>query len=157
MKGWKLIFIPVLLVILALGVAFAINWWEDTHTYPGKRASTEVEMRGIADWAVAEQGVEVLGEYTFVTAPEIDKKQIKKVYTYHLSDGSVFGHFVYREKQQDQNRAPFVYAQTLVESEAAHLGKACYFETSGFFVIAEDPMPFRGYYSGVQMNHYYRG
>ncbi len=157
MKSWKLIAIPILLVILAVGIAFAINWWEDTHNYPGKRASLEVEMQGVADWAKAEQGLDLLGEYTFVTTPKIDKEQIKKVYTYHLSDGSVFGHFVYREKQQEQNEAPFVYAQTLVETEAAHLGKACYFKTSGFFVIAEDPMPLRGYYSNVQENHYYRG
>ena len=73
MKGWKLIVIPILLVILAVGIAFAINWWEDTHNYPGKRAPLEVEMQGVADWAKAEQGLDLLGEYTFVTVSEIDK------------------------------------------------------------------------------------
>ena len=53
MKSWKLIVIPILLVILAVGVAFAINainwWWDDMHNYPGKRAPLEVEMHGVAD------------------------------------------------------------------------------------------------------------
>ena len=166
MKRWKLIVIPSLLVILAVGIAFAINWWEDTHNYPGKRASLEVEMQGVADWAKAEQGLDLLGEYTFVTTPEIDKEQIKKVYTYHLSDGSVFGKFVYREEQQVQPEyyhyilvgAGVDYAKAVVEAEAAHLGKDYYFDTYyGFFAIGDDPVTFMGYYNSCTEGCYYRG
>ena len=156
MKGWKLIAIPILLVILAVGIAFAINWWEDTHNYPGKRASLEVEMQGVADWAKAEQGLDLLGEYTFVTTPEIDKEQIKKVYTYHLSDGSVFGHFIYQKKQQEQHGTCSGYAKDLVEAEAAHLGKDYYFSTFGFFAISDDPETLMGYHVRCSEGWYYR-
>ena len=93
MKSWKLIAIPILLVILAVGAALAINVWSSGRVAPGT-APLEVRLQGVADWAKGEQGLDLLGEYTFVTTPEIDKEQIKKVYTYHLSDGSVFGKFV---------------------------------------------------------------
>lgn len=157
MKGWKLVVIPMLLVILAVGVAFAINWWEDMHSYPGKRASLEVEMQGVADWAKAQQGLDLLGEYTFVTTPEIDKKQIKKVYTYHMSDGSVFGQFVYQKKQQEQHGTCSGYAKDLVEAEAIHLGKEYYFDTGGFFAIGDDPVTFMGYFNSCTEGCYYRG
>ena len=165
MKSWKLIVIPILLVILAVGVAFAINWWEDTHNYPGKRASLEVEMQGVADWAKAEQGLDLLGEYTFVTTPEIDKEQIKELYAYQLSDGSVFGKFVYREEQERQKvdshyvlcGAGVDYAKSLVEIEAQYLGKELDFSSSGFFVISDDPTLLSSYYSRCLEGNYYRG
>ena len=160
MKSWKLIVIPILLVILAVGVAFAINainwWWDDTHNYPGKRASLEVEMQGVADWAKAEQDLDLLGEYAFVTTPKIDKEQIKKVYTYHLSDGSVFGHFIYQKKQQEQHGTCSGYAKDLVEAEAAHLGKEYYFDTGGFFAISDDPIIFWGHFVRCTEGCYYR-
>ena len=169
MKEWKLIAIPILLVILAVGVAFAINainwWWDDMHNYPGKRAPLEVEMQGVADWAKAEQGLDLLGEYTFLTTPEIDKEQIKKVYTYHLSDGSVFGKFVYREEQQMQPEYSHYilvgdgvdYAKALVEAEAAYLGKDYYFDSYyGFFAIGDEPVTFMGYYNSCTEGCYYR-
>ena len=165
MKSWKLIVIPFLLVILAVGVAFAINWWDDMHNYPGKRAPLEVEMQGVADWAKAEQGLDLLGEYTFVTTPEIDKEQIKKLYTYHLSDGSVFGHFIYQEEQQEQPvdshyiwvGAGVDYAKAMIEAEAAHLGKDYYFSTFGFFAISDDPETLMGYHARCSEGWYYRG
>ncbi|MBQ2782121.1 MAG: hypothetical protein IJE94_02870 [Oscillospiraceae bacterium] len=169
MKEWKLIVIPILLVILAVGVAFAINainwWWDDMHNYPGKRAPLEVEMQGVADWAKAEQGLDLLGEYTFVTTPEIDKEQIKELYAYQLSDGSVFGKFVYREEQERQKvdshyvlcGAGVDYAKSLVEIEAQHLEKELHFSSSGFFAIGDDPTSLSSYYSRCLVGNYYRG
>ena len=157
MKSWKLIVIPILLVILAVGAAFAINWWEDTHNYPGKRASLEVEMQGVADWAKAKQDLDLLGEYTFVTVSEIDKEQIKELYAYQLSDGSVFGHFIYQKKQQEQHGTSSGYAKDLVEAEAAHLGKEYYFDTGGFFAISDDPIIFWGHFVRCTEGCYYRG
>ena len=146
MKRWKLIVIPILLVILAVGAALAINVWSSGRVAPGT-APLEVRLQGVADWAKAEQGLDLLGEYTFHTTPEIDKEQIKKVYTYHLSDGSVFGQFVYREEQERQKvdshyilcGSGVDYAKSLVEIEAQYLGKELDFSSSGFFVISDDP------------------
>ena len=164
MKSWKLIVIPILLVILAVGIAFAINWWEDTHNYPGKRAPLEVEMQGVADWAKAEQDLDLLGEYTFVTTPEIDKEQIKELYAYQLSDGSVFGKFVYREEQERQKvdshyilcGSGVDYAKSLVEIEAQYLGKELHFSSNGFFAIGDDPTSLSSYYSSCLVGNYYR-
>lgn len=165
MKEWKLIVIPILLVILAVGIAFAINWWEDTHNYPGKRAPLEVEMQGVADWAKAEQDLDLLGEYTFVTTPEIDKEQIKELYAYQLSDGSVFGKFVYREEQERQKvdshyilcGSGVDYAKSLVEIEAQYLGKELHFSSNGFFAIGDAPASLSSYYSRCLEGNYYRG
>ena len=169
MKSWKLIVIPILLVILAVGVAFAINainwWWDDTHNYPGKRASLEVEMQGVADWAKAKQDLDLLGEYTFVTVSEIDKEQIKELYAYQLSDGSVFGKFVYREEQERQKvdshyilcGSGVDYAKSLVEIEAQYLEKELHFSSSGFFAIGDDPASLSSYYSKCLEGNYYRG
>ena len=157
MKSWKLIVIPILLVILAVGAALAINVWSSGRVVPGKLAPIEVRMQGVADWAKAEQGLDLLGEYTFVTVSEIDKEQIKKVYTYHLSDGSVFGHFIYQKKQQEQHGTCSGYAKDLVEAEAAHLGKEYYFDTGGFFAISDDPIIFWGHFISCTEGCYYRG
>lgn len=157
MKSWKLIVIPILLVILAVGAALAINVWSAGRVVPGKLAPIEVRMQGVADWAKAKQDLDLLGEYTFVTTPEIDKKQIKKLYTYHLSDGSVFGHFIYQKKQQEQHGTCSGYAKDLVEAEAAHLGKEYYFDTGGFFAISDDPIIFWGHFVSCTEGCYYRG
>lgn len=157
MKSWKLIVIPILLVILAVGAALAINVWSAGRVVPGKLAPIEVRMQGVADWAKAKQDLDLLGEYTFVTTPEIDKKQIKKLYTYHLSDGSVFGHFIYQKKQQEQHGTCSGYAKDLVEAEAAHLGKEYYFDTGGFFAISDDPIIFWGHFVRCTEGCYYRG
>ena len=77
MKSWKLIVIPFLLVILAVGAALAINVWSAGRVVPGKLAPIEVRMQGVADWAKAEQGLDLLGEYTFVTTPEITRSRSK--------------------------------------------------------------------------------
>ena len=156
MKEWKLIVIPILLVILAVGAALAINVWSAGRVAPGT-APLEVRLQGVTDWAKAEQGLDLLGEYTFVTTPKIDKEQIKKVYTYHLSDGSVFGHFIYQKKQQEQHGTCSGYAKDLVEAEAAHLGKEYYFDTGGFFAISDDPIIFWGHFVRCTEGCYYRG
>ena len=62
MKSWKLIVIPFLLVILAVGAALAINVWSAGRVAPGKLAPIEVRMQGGADWAKAKQDLDLLGE-----------------------------------------------------------------------------------------------
>ena len=165
MKSWKLIVIPILLVILAVGAALAINVWSSGRVVPGKLAPIEVRMQGVADWAKAEQGLDLLGEYTFVTTPEIDKEQIKELYAYQLSDGSVFGKFVYREEQERQKvdshyilcGSGVDYAKSLVEIEAQHLEKELHFSSNGFFAIGDDPTSLSSYYSRCLEGNYYRG
>ena len=165
MKSWKLIVIPILLVILAVGAALAIIVWSAGRVAPGKLAPIEVRMQGVADWAKAEQGLDLLGEYTFVTVSEIDKEQIKELYAYELSDGSVFGKFVYREEQERQKvdshyilcGAGVDYAKSLVEIEAQYLGKELDFSSSGFFAIGDDPTSLSSYYSRCLEGNYYRG
>lgn len=164
MKSWKLIAIPILLVILAVGAALAINVWSSGRVAPGT-APLEVRLQGVADWAKGEQGLDLLGEYTFVTVSEIDKEQIKELYAYQLSDGSVFGKFVYREEQERQKvdshyvlcGAGVDYAKSLVEIEAQYLGKELDFSSSGFFVIGDDPASLSSYYSRCLEGNYYRG
>ena len=165
MKSWKLIVIPILLVILAVGAALAINVWSAGRVAPGKLAPIEVRMQGVANWAKGEQGLDLLGEYTFVTTPKIDKEQIKELYAYQLSDGSVFGKFVYREEQERQKvdshyvlcGAGVDYAKSLVETEAQHLEKELHFSSNGFFAIGDDPTSLSSYYSKCLEGNYYRG
>ena len=165
MKEWKLIVIPILLVILAVGAALAINVWSSGRVVPGKLAPIEVRMQGVADWAKAEQGLDLLGEYTFVTVSEIDKEQIKELYAYQLSDGSVFGKFVYREEQERQKvdshyilcGSGVDYAKSLVEIEAQHLEKELHFSSNGFFAIGDDSTSLSSYYSRCLVGNYYRG
>lgn len=165
MKSWKLIVIPILLVILAVGAALAINVWSSGRVVPGKLSPIEVRMQGVADWAKAEQDLDLLGEYTFVTVSEIDKEQIKELYAYQLSDGSVFGKFVYREEQERQKvDSHYVlcgsgvdYAKSLVEIEAQHLEKELHFSSNGFFAIGDDPTSLSSYYSSCLVGNYYRG
>lgn len=151
MKGWKLIVIPFLLVILAVGAALAINVWSSGRVAPGP-APLEVRLQGVADWAKGEQGLELLGEYTFVTIPEIDKAQIKRVYAYQLSDGTVYGYFIYHEEDDE---AAFAYAKTMLEAEAQYLGKELDFSRN-YFIIADDPETLMGYYSRCSEGWYYR-
>jgi len=165
MKSWKLIVIPILLVILAVGAALAINVWSAGRVVPGKLAPIEVRMQGVADWAKGEQGLDLLGEYTFVTVSEIDKEQIKELYAYQLSDGSVFGKFVYREEQERQKvdchyilcGSGVDYAKSLVEIEAQYLGKELHFSSNGFFAIGDAPASLSSYYSRCLEGNYYRG
>ena len=165
MKEWKLIVIPILLVILAVGAALAINVWSSGRVVPGKLAPIEVRMQGVADWAKAKQDLDLLGEYTFVTVSEIDKEQIKELYAYQLSDGSVFGKFVYREEQERQKvdshyilcGSGVDYAKSLVEIEAQHLEKELHFSSNGFFAIGDDPTSLSSYYSSCLVGNYYRG
>lgn len=165
MKSWKLIVIPILLVILAVGAALAINVWSSGRVVPGKLAPIEVRMQGVADWAKAKQDLDLLGEYTFVTVSEIDKEQIKELYAYQLSDGSVFGKFVYREEQERQKvdshyilcGSGVDYAKSLVEIEAQHLEKELHFSSSGFFAIGDAPTSLSSYYSKCLEGNYYRG
>ena len=165
MKSWKLIVIPILLVILAVGAALAINVWSAGRVAPGKLAPIEVRMQGVADWAKAKQDLDLLGEYTFVTVSEIDKEQIKELYAYQLSDGSVFGKFVYREEQERQKvdshyilcGSGVDYAKSLVEIEAQHLEKELHFSSNGFFAIGDDPALLSSYYSKCLEGNYYRG
>ena len=165
MKSWKLIVIPFLLVILAVGAALAINVWSAGRVVPGKLAPIEVRLQGVADWAKGEQGLDLLGEYTFVTVSEIDKEQIKELYAYQLSDGSVFGKFVYREEQERQKvdshyilcGSGVDYAKSLVEIEAQHLEKELHFSSNGFFAIGDDPTSLSSYYSSCLVGNYYRG
>ena len=165
MKSWKLIVIPILLVILAVGAALAIDVWSAGRVVPGKLAPIEVRMQGVADWAKGEQGLDLLGEYTFVTVSEIDKEQIKELYAYQLSDGSVFGKFVYREEQERQKvdshyilcGSGVDYAKSLVEIEAQYLGKELDFSSNGFFAIGDDPTSLSSYYSRCLEGNYYRG
>ena len=165
MKSWKLIVIPILLVILAVGAALAINVWSAGRVAPGKLAPIEVRMQGVADWAKAKQGLDLLGEYTFVTVSEIDKEQIKELYAYQLSDGSVFGKFVYREEQERQKvdshyilcGSGVDYAKSLVEIEAQHLEKELHFSSNGFFAIGDEPTSLSSYYSSCLVGNYYRG
>lgn len=165
MKSWKLIVIPILLVILAVGAALAINVWSAGRVVPGKLAPIEVRMQGVADWAKGEQGLDLLGEYTFVTVSEIDKEQIKELYAYQLSDGSVFGKFVYREEQERQKvdshyilcGSGVDYAKSLVEIEAQYLGKELDFSSNGFFAIGDEPSLLSSYYSRCLEGNYYRG
>ena len=164
MKSWKLIVIPILLVILAVGAALAINVWSSGRDAPGT-APLEVRLQGVADWAKGEQGLDLLGEYTFVTTPEIDKEQIKELYAYELSDGSVFGKFVYREEQERQKvdshyilcGSGVDYAKSLVEIEAQYLEKELHFSSNGFFAIGDDPALLSSYYSRCLEGNYYRG
>ncbi len=165
MKEWKLIVVPILLVIFAVGAALAINVWSAGRVVPGKLAPIEVRMQGVADWAKGEQGLDLLGEYTFVTVSEIDKEQIKELYAYQLSDGSVFGKFVYREEQERQKvdshyilcGAGVDYAKSLVETEAQHLEKELHFSSNGFFAIGDDTTSLSSYYSKCLEGNYYRG
>ena len=164
MKSWKLIVIPILLVILAVGAALAINVWSSGRVAPGT-APLEVRLQGVADWAKAKQDFDLLGEYTFVTVSEIDKEQIKELYAYELSDGSGFGKFVYREEQERQKvdshyilcGSGVDYAKSLVEIEAQYLGKELHFSSNGFFAIGDDPALLSSYYSRCLEGNYYRG
>lgn len=158
MKGWKLVLIPIVLVILAVGAALAYNWWPSNEIVPGT-TSLEGDLQGVADWAKGEQGLELLGEYTFATTEEVDKTKIKKVYAYQLSDGSIYGWLSYCEEQQGEwtadaeyvvSGACAEYAKALAEAEARHWEKELflgYYSSRGlFFSIGETPKTLAGYF-----------
>ena len=159
MKGWKLILIPIVLIILAVGGALAYNWWPANEIAPGTGGTMEGHLQGVADWAKGEQGLELLGEYTFATTEEVDKTKIKKVYAYQLSDGSIYGWLSYCEEQQEEwtadaeyivSGACAEYAKALAEAEAQHWEKELflgYYNSRGlFFSIGEAPEILAGYF-----------
>ncbi|MBR5571714.1 MAG: hypothetical protein IKV99_03630 [Oscillospiraceae bacterium] len=159
MKGWKLILIPIVLIILAVGGALAYNWWYDSHRAPGTGGTMEGYLQGVADWAKGEQGLELLGEYTFVTTEEIDKSKVKKVYAYQLSDGSVYGWLSYYEEQRQEWLSDWAYvasgtcvdyAKALAEAEAQYREKDLFlgdYSLNGlFFAIGDTPETLAGYF-----------
>ena len=158
MKDWKLVLIPFVLVVLAVVAALFINWWPGREIAPGT-TSLEGDLQGVAEWAKGEQGLELLGEYTFVTTDEIDKTKIEKVYAYQLSGGSVYGWLSYREEQQEEwtPDAEYVvsgscadYAKALAEAEAQYWEKELflgYYSSRGlFFSIGDAPETLAGYF-----------
>ena len=156
MKGWKLVLIPFVLVIIAVCATLFINGREIA---PGTGGTLEGKLLGAAEWAKGEQGLELLGEYTFVTTDEIDKTKIEKVYAYQLSDGSVYGWLSYCEEQQEEwtSDAEYVvsgscadYAKALAEAEAQYWEKELflgYYSSRGlFFAIGDAPETLAGYF-----------
>ena len=76
-KAYQLILITFLLVIAAVVGTRAYSRWVANHTVPGP-GSLEGRLQGVGDWAEGEQGLELLGVYTFVATEEIDPARIKK-------------------------------------------------------------------------------
>ena len=70
-RTYQLILIPLLFVIAAVVGTLAYSRWVANHTVPGP-GSLEGRLQGVGDWAKGEQGLELLGAYTFVTTEEID-------------------------------------------------------------------------------------
>lgn len=164
MKFFRFVLISFILVLLAVGSVFAYNWHE-SKVIPGSGGTLEGDLLGVADWAKGKQDLDLLGEYTFVTTPEIDKTLIKELYAYQLSDGSVYGAFSYREEQERQKvHSHYVlcgsgvdYAKALVEIEGQYLGKEIHFSSNGFFAIGDAPALLSSYYSRCLKGNYYRG
>ena len=167
-KAYQLILIPLLLVIAAVGVSLAYRWWDASHTVPGP-GPLEGRLQGVSDWAEGEQGLELLGAYTFVTTEKIDGARIKKVYAYQLSDGSVYGWLSYQQEQQEdqweeESAVPGTdanYVKVLLEAEAQHWGKDLFlghYSLSGvFFAISDSPETLASYFLSCAEGNYYRG
>lgn len=168
MKTYKLILIPLLLVIAAVAGSLAYSCWNVSHIVPGP-GPLEGRLQGVGDWAEGEQGLELLGAYTFVTTEEIDTARIKKVYAYQLSDGSVYGWLSLQQELQEvqwenENSVPGTdanYAKVLLEAEAQHLEKDLflgYYGPSGiFFSIGDSPETLASYFVRCTEGNYYRG
>lgn len=167
-KPYQLILIPFLLVIAAVAGTLAYNRWVANHTVPGPD-SLEGRLQGVGDWAEGEQGLELLGAYTFVTTDEIDTARIKKVYAYQLSDGSVYGWLSFQQElQEDQweeeSAVPGTnvnYVKVLLEAEAQHWEKDLFlghYSLSGvFFAISNSPETLASYFLSCTEGNYYRG
>ena len=171
MKKWKayqLVLIPLLLVMAAVAGSLVYKWWSASHTVPGP-GSLESRLQGVGDWAGGEQGLELLGAYTFVTTDEIDAGRIKKVYAYQLSDGSVYGWLSLQQEQQEEqweneSAVPGTdanYIKVLLEAEAQHLKKDLFlghYSLSGvFFAISDSPETLASYFLSCTEGNYYRG
>ena len=167
-KTYQLVLIPLLLVMVAVGVSLAYNCWNASHTVPGP-GSLEGRLQGVGDWAEGEQGLELLGAYTFVTTEEIDTARIKKVYAYQLSDGSVYGWLSFQQEQQvdqweEESAVPGSdanYVKVLLEAEAQHWEKDLFlghYSLSGvFFAISDSPETLASYFLSCTEGNYYRG
>lgn len=171
MKKWKtyqLVLIPLLLVMIAVGVSLACSWWNASRAVPGP-GPLEGRLQGVGDWAQGEQGLELLGAYTFVTTDEIDTARIQKVYAYQLSDGSVYGWLSLQQEQQEgqweeESAVPGTdanYVTVLLEAEAQHLKKDLFwghYRLSGvFFAISDSPETLASYFLSCTEGNYYRG
>ena len=167
-KAYQLILIPLLFVIAAVGGSLAYSRWDAGHTVPGP-GSLEGRLQGVGDWAEGEQGLELLGAYTFVATEEIDPARIKKVYAYQLSDGSVYGWLSYQQEQQEdqwekESSVPGTdanYVKVLLEAEAQHWEKDLFLGHYGlsgvFFAISDSPETLASYFLSCTEGNYYRG
>lgn len=168
MKTNKLILIPFLLVMVAVGGVLAYNRWDMNHTVPGA-GTLEGCLQGVGDWAKGEQGLELLGAYTFVTTEEINTARIKKVYAYQLSDDSVYGWLSFQQEQQEDqweeesavSGTDANYVKVLLEAEAQHWEKDLFlghYSLSGvFFAISDSPEALASYFLSCTEGNYYRG
>lgn len=167
-KAYQLILISLLLVIAAVGGSLAYSRWVVSHTVPGP-GSLEGRLQGVGDWAEGDQGLELLGVYTFVATEEIDPARIKKVYAYQLSDGSVYGWLSYQQEQQEdqwekESSVPGTdanYVKVLLEAEAQHWEKDLFLGHYGlsgvFFAISDSPETLASYFLSCTEGNYYRG
>ena len=167
-KTSQLVLIPLLLVMIAVGASLAYSWWNASRAVPGP-GPLEGRLQGVGDWAQGEQGLELLGAYTFVTTDEIDAGRIQKVYAYQLSDGSVYGWLsLQQEQQEDQweeesavSGTDANYVKVLLEAEAQHWEKDLFvghYRLSGvFFAISDSPETLASYFLSCTEGNYYRG
>lgn len=167
-KAYQLILIPLLVVIAAVGGSLAYSWRDASHTVPGP-GPLESRLQGVGDWAEGEQGLELLGAYTFVTADEVDPARIKKVYAYQLSDGSVYGWLSFQQEQQEDqwekessvSGTDANYVKVLLEAEAQHWEKDLFLGHYGlsgvFFAIGGSPETLANYFLSCTEGDYYRG
>ncbi len=167
-KTYQLVLIPLLLVMIAVGASLAYSWWNASRAVPGP-GPLEGRLQGVGDWAQGEQGLELLGAYTFVTTDEIDTARIQKVYAYQLSDGSVYGWLSLQQEQQEgqweeESAVPGTdanYVTVLLEAEAQYLKKDLFvghYSLSGvFFAISDSPETLASYFLSCTEGNYYRG
>lgn len=167
-RTYQLILIPLLFVIAAVVGTLAYSRWVANHTVPGP-GSLEGRLQGVGDWAEGEQGLELLGAYTFVTTEEIDTARIKKVYAYQLSDDSVYGWLSFQQEQQEDqweeesavSGTDANYVKVLLEAEAQHWEKDLFlghYSLSGvFFAISDSPEALASYFLSCTEGNYYRG
>lgn len=166
--NYKLVLISFLLVMVAVVGILAYNRWDMNHTVPGA-GTLEGCLQGVGDWAEGEQGLELLGAYTFVSTEEIDRTRIKKTYAYQLSDGSVYGWLSYHQEQQEdqwekESSVPGSdanYAKVLLEAEAQYWEKDLFlghYSPSGlFFSIGDSPETLASYFLRCTEGYYYCG
>lgn len=150
--NYKLVLISFLLVVATVAGSLTYSWWNVSHAVPGFN-SLKGCLEGVGDWAEGEQGLELLGTYTFVTTEEIDTARIKKIYAYRLSDGSVYGWLSFQQEQQEDqwweenlvSGTDANYVTVLLEAEAQYWEKDLFlghYSLRGvFFPSATAPKP----------------